>query len=504
MRGDAASPSRPMADDEPGPALRARQPGRHDVRRRTMLITGIGGIGSALALGAPASAARSEPDRPVSILFAIADDWGCPDAGAYGSPAARTPTFDRLADEGALFTRAFCAAPSCTPSRNAILTGQAPHRLGAGANLWSELSPAYEVYPDLLEQAGYRTGRMRKGYGPGVHPQWPHDPAGPDFPSFADFLQGQPERTPFCFWLGTTDPHRPYDPELGEHSGIDPADVDIPPYLPDTPEVRTDAVNYLAEVQRFDREVGDALRLLDERGLAEHTIVVMTSDHGWPWPRAKANAYDAGTHVPLAIRWPGRVTAGTVIDRLTVLSDLAPTFLDATGLPVPAAMTGQSLLPALSGTAAPREFVVIERERHASAREGNLAYPVRALRTDRWLYIRNFFPERWPAGDPDFASGKQGAFGDIDAGPTKTQLLANRDRPGFAEAFQLATGKRPKEELYDLDSDPYSLTNLTDDPGRAVVRIRLREQLRKWMLRTGDPRAVDPRTDFWDKVEYFG
>ncbi|WP_258563137.1 sulfatase family protein [Streptomyces phytophilus] len=476
-------------------------PGGKDVRRRTMLI---GGVAGALALGMPARAAGRGPDRPVNILFAIADDWGYPDAGANGSPAARTPTFDRLAAEGALFTRAFCAALSCTPSRNAILTGQAPHRLGAGANLWSELAATFDVYPDLLGQAGYRVGRMRKGYGPGVSPQWPHDPAGPGFPSFEEFLGQQPERTPFCFWLGSSDPHRPYDPELGEQSGIDPAAVDIPPYLPDTPEIRADVVNYLAEVQRFDREVGDALQLLDERGLAENTIVVMTGDHGWPWPRAKANTYDAGTHVPLAIRWPGRARPGTVIDRLTVLSDLAPTFLDTAGLPVPAAMTGQSLVPALSGTAAPREFVVIERERHARAREGNLSYPVRALRTDRWLYIRNFFPERWPAGDPDFDLGLQGIFGDIDAGPTKTQLLENRHEPEFAEAFQLATGKRPTEELYDLASDPHSLENLADDPEHAALKTRLRAQLRNWMRHTGDPRAVAPRTDFWDNVEYYG
>lgn len=468
------------------------------------MLTGITGVTGALALGTPARATQSEPDPPVNILFAIADDWGYPDAGAYGSRAARTPTFDRLAREGALFTRAFTAAPSCTASRNAILTGQAPHRLGAGANLWSELPATFDVYPTLLGQAGYRVGRMRKGYGPGPFPQWPHDPAGPGFTSFAEFLQGQQDRTPFCFWLGSSDPHRPYDPEFGKQSGIDPADVDIPPYLPDTPEIRDDAVNYLAEVQRFDREIGDALRLLEERGLAENTIVVMTGDHGWPWPRAKTNTYDAGSHVPLAVRWPGRVAPGTVVDRLTVLSDLAPTFLDAAGLPVPGAMTGQSLLPALSGRAAPREFVVIERERHSYAREGNLAYPVRALRSDRWLYIRNFFPERWPAGDPEPPAPDRGAFADIDAGPTKTQFLENRDEPGFSWAFQLAAGKRPEEELYDLDADPHSLKNLADDPRRAAVKARLRGQLRSWMIRTRDPRAKDPRTDFWDKVEYFG
>jgi arylsulfatase A-like enzyme len=475
--------------------------------RRGLLRMTAGVVASVTTSSVFVRGAEARAERP-NILFAIADDWGYPHAGAYGYKAARTPTFDRLATEGALFTRAFCAAPTCTASRGSILTGQAPHCLEEGANLWSFLPPKFVTYPDLLEKAGYRIGKMRKAWGPGKLVDRKRDPAGPNFRSFEEFLKGQEKGTrgaPFCFWYGSPDPHRPYDPKLGEASGIDAKTVEVPPYLPDTPEVRADIVNYLAEVQRFDRELGDALKLLEARGLAQDTLVAVTGDNGWPFPRAKANLYDAGTRVPLAIRWPARVKGGLVVHRVTSLTDLAPTFLQAAGLDVPADMTGTTFLSLVlgQGITPPENVIVIERERHARARAGNVGYPARALRTDRWLYVRNFFPERWPAGDPDLAAS-QGVFSDIDAGPTKTQLLENRERPAFARAFHLATDKRAAEELYDLDADPHGLRNLAADPEFAGVKKRAGEQLSSWMRRTKDPRFENPRDGRWDGMEYFG
>jgi arylsulfatase A-like enzyme len=452
----------------------------------------------------PALARAADTDRP-NILFAIADDWGYPDAGAYGTKAARTPTFDALAAQGMLFTRAFSAAPSCTPSRGSILTGQAPHRLEQGGNLWSDLPPKFAVYPDLLEHAGYAVGSYRKAWGPGKMIDRPRPPAGPVFKSFDAFLATVPADKPFCFWFGASDPHRPYQPQLAEQSGIDPKDVTVPPYLPDTPEVRRDIVDYLAEVQRFDRELGQALKALEASGRAKNTLVIVSADNGWPWPRAKANLYDAGTRQPFVAAWPGRIKPGTKTDRLTVLTDLAPTFLEAAGLPAPADMTGQSLLPLLLGKDVPaRDAVFLERERHARAREGNLAYPGRAVRTDRHLYIRNFEPDRWPAGDPEYASASQGAFGDIDAGPTKDYLLRHRTDPAVAPFFNFATAKRPAEELYDVQADPHCLTNLAADPAHAQTKAALAAQLARWMNDTNDPRAANPRDDRWDKYEYHG
>jgi arylsulfatase A-like enzyme len=466
------------------------------VIRRTVLTSGAG---AALAFAMRPSVARAVGSRP-NILVAVADDWGHPHASVYGYPGVRTPAFDRVAAEGAVFRRAFCAAPTCTASRGAILTGQAPHRLGEGANLQSFLPTALDVYPDLLEAAGYRVGKTRKGWGPGVLGERTRNPAGPNFLSFEDFLGGQPAEAPFCFWLGSSDPHRPYAGG-GETSGIDPQSISVPPYLPDTPEVRADIVEYLAEVQRFDMGVAHALALLDHRGLADNTLVVVTGDNGWPFPRGKANLYDSGSRVPLAMRWPARVPAGQDVSRLTTLTDLAPTFMAAAGLSVPSSMTGQSLLPTLTGTTAGRSFVVVERERHANARTGNLGYPVRALRTRRWLYIRNFFPERWPAGDPDY-SGSQGFFSDIDASPTKAQLVDNRDHAEFADAFHRATDRRGAEELYDVLADPHCLRDLSASRQHAQTKANLATKLQRWMRRTADQRASEPQTTFWDDVPY--
>src|SRR5688500_4491887 len=191
-------------------------------------------------MSATLSRAQAPGARP-NILFAIADDWGYPHAGVYGYRAAKTPVFDRLAREGALFTRAFCAAPTCTASRGSILTGQAPHRLEEGANLWSHLPAKFKTYPELLEKAGYRIGKMRKAWWPGRNEEGAADPARPN--SRADaFMERQEEGTPCCFCFGASGPHRAYEPKLGDSSGIDATDVEVPPYVPDTPEVRADVV----------------------------------------------------------------------------------------------------------------------------------------------------------------------------------------------------------------------------------------------------------------------
>ena len=457
----------------------------------------------ALVLLCSAALAASAQQR-MNVLFCIADDWGYPHASAYGDKAVKTPAFDRVAKEGALFTRAFSAAPSCTASRASILTGQAPHRLGVGANLHSDLPAKYATYPDLLEKAGYVTGKTRKAWGPGKLQERTTDPAGKNFRSFDDFLKGVPDGKPFCFWLGASDPHRPYEGALAKTANIDPKNVAITPYVPDTPATRAVAVDYLAEVQRFDADVAAALDLLDKKGLAGNTVVVITGDNGWPWPRAKANLYDAGTRQPFAIRWPGR-TGGQTIDRLTVLTDLAPTFLDAAGVAIPADMTGQSLMPVLGKGAkvGPRGAVFLERERHANCRANNVGYPIRAIRTEKHLYIRNYFPDRWPAGDPD-STGVQGAFGDIDAGPTKALILAKRDDPEHRKFFDLACAKRPAAELYDVEADPHQLTNLAADEKHAATKAELAAKLQKWMAETGDLRATEPQTTAWDAYPYYG
>jgi N-sulfoglucosamine sulfohydrolase len=450
------------------------------------------------------------PQRPAdvrrpNILFVIADDWSFPHAGAYGDPVVRTPVFDRIAREGVLFRNAFAAAPSCTPSRASLLTGRPVHQLEEGGTLWGSLPAKFDVYPDLLEAAGYVVGSTRKGWGPGnvEAAGRTRNPAGPPFPNFNSFFMQLPKDKPFCFWFGSNDPHRPYDPGAGAKSGLTADKVVVPRFLPDTPEVRADLLDYYSEVERLDREVGEIIAALDAAGQLDNTLIVWTSDNGMPFPRAKANLYDGGTRVPLAIRLPGTVKGGRTLDDFVVLTDLAPTLLDFAGVKAPPTMTGRSLMPLLAGQSqAGRDRVFLERERHANVRRGDLSYPARAVRTKDFLYIRNFRPERWPAGDPEmyFAVGD---FGDIDGGPSKDLLLTRRTDPSIARFFTLATAKRPAEELFDLRRDPGQLENVARQSAYARTKQDLRAALDRWMRDTADPRATTD-DDRWDRYPYYG
>jgi arylsulfatase A-like enzyme len=450
------------------------------------------------------TALATKDTRP-NLLFAIADDWSWPHAGAYGDRGVKTPTFDRLAEEGVLFTHAYCASPSCTPSRGAILTGQPVHRLENGANLWSMLPAKFAVYPDLLERAGYRVGFTRKGWGPGTLEGTgrSRNPAGPRFKDFNQFFDDVPDDKPFCFWFGSVDPHRNYEKGSGLKSGMKLADASVPPFLPDTPEVRSDILDYYWEVQRFDREVGEILSRLEKAGRLDNTVVVMTSDNGMPFPRAKANVYEYGTRMPLAMRWPAGLPAGRRYDGFVSAIDFAPTFLLAAGLTPPVEMKGRDLIGAfVPCPPAARDNVFVERERHANVRKGDLGYPCRAVRTRNFLYIRNLRPDRWPAGDP-VKYVDVGPFGDVDNSPTKQFILDNRDDPSIAPFFKLAFDKRPAEELYDLRADPGQRTNVAEQPHYADEKAALRASLDQWMKNTGDPRAVSD-DDHFDRYPYVG
>jgi N-sulfoglucosamine sulfohydrolase len=451
--------------------------------------------------------------RPPNILFCIADDWSWPHAGIGGDPVVKTPTFDRVAREGVLFQNAFVTAPSCTPSRGAIVAGQWHWRLEEGANLWSTLPAKFPVYPDLLEKAGYHVGVTRKGWGPGQHQPGgrTRNPAGPAYKDFNAFLAARPAEAPFCFWFGSQDPHRPYEWQSGVKSGMKLEDVRVPVYLPDHETVRTDLCDYYWEVQRFDREVGEILNTLEAKGELENTLVVITGDNGLPFPRAKSNLYDAGTHVPLAVRWPAQVRGGRTVEDFVSLQDLAPTFLEAAGSKPVSEMTGRSLLGLLtsdkSGRLDPaRDHVLTGKERHAWVRQGGLGYPCRAIRTHEYLYIRNFQPDRWPAGDP--AGGGESrypgwVYGDIDGGPTKTYMLEHTDNPAVKRLLDLAVAKRPAEELFDLRKDPNQFNNVAGDPAYAQVKNDLATRLMAELKATGDPRALG-QGEVFDTYPYYG
>ncbi len=457
---------------------------------------------------------EESPEQP-NIIFAIADDWGWPHAGSYGDPVVQTPAFDRVAREGVLFNHAYISSPSCTPSRNAILTGQYHWRLGTGANLWSTLDTAIPVYPLLLEEAGYLIGHYRKSWGPGKLDGWDKHPAGEQYEQgFEDFLSNWDGSKPFCFWLGSSDPHRPYDEGSGAKSGMDLDKIRLFECFPDDPVVRSDVADYYYEVQRFDTLVMNAIISLEKIGQLENTIIVVTGDHGMPFPRCKSNNYDSGARIPLAIRWgSGIKSPGRIIGDFTSMVDMAPTFLELAGVEIPEVMTGKSLVSLLKsekqGIIDPdqRGYVLHGKERHVPGQEGHMGgYPSRAIRNHDFLYIRNFKPDRWPAGTPNHGKAYIPRFwlADCDNGPTKTYMVENRDKDDHHSLlYELSFGKRPAEELYDCRRDPEQLLNLADDPAYADIKESMADLLMEQLELTADPRVIGGGDKF-DEYPYLG
>jgi len=485
----------------------------YDSRRDFLKAIGLGAASLAFAGCTNASepiGSGASKKRP-NILFCLADDWSWPHASIAGDKVVKTPTFDRVARQGVLFENAFVSAPSCTPSRGAILTGQWHWRLEEGGNLHGTL-PAN----------GYHVGYTRKGWAPGRNAPGgrKRNPAGPQYKNFEEFMKARPEGKPFCFWFGGYDPHRGYKWQSGVKSGMKLEDVEVPACLPDSEEVRTDICDYYWEVQRFDTEVGGLLKMLEEAGELDNTLVVISGDNGLPFPRCKSNLYDTGTNAPLAACWPAAVKGGRVVEDFISLSDLAPTFLEAAGLKPTAQMTARSFLNILrSGKSGrvdrKRDHVLTGKERHVVCQEtGTGGYPMRAIRTHDFLYIRNFKPERWPAGAPKgYAQsidinvarprGTHFGYADVDAAPTKSYMLKYRNDPKLKRLFELGFGKRPAEELYDLDKDPDQLNNVAGKSEYAQVKKNLAEALMTELKETNDPRVLG-KGDAFDQYPYYG
>ena len=473
----------------------------------------------------------SGDDRP-NILFAISDDQSYPHASAYGGKSIFTPAFDRVARNGVLFTNAITASPGCSPSRASILTGRYTWQNEHAGTHASKFSSKFATYPRLLQDAGYHVGYTGKGWGPGNYKDggFKENPAGPSYSvtskqtpdgirgtdyaaSFSKFMTERKDDQPFCFWYGSSEPHRSFGKGIGLAHGGQLSDVSVPKFLPDTPEVRSDLLDYEYEIEWFDTHLGRILAEIERAGELENTIVVVTSDNGMAFPRAKANCYEFGIHMPLAISWPAKAKGGRIVHDMVSLTDLMPTYLEACEIEHPGEypMGGRSLLPILLSD---KDGLVDEtrtaassaRERHSSSRWNNLAYPQRCLRTQQYLYIRNFRPERWPAGTPqkfgtsNYAKNKadaaklgpmHAAYHDIDACPTMTLLTDNVDDPNFKRFLDLAVAHRPAEELFNIASDPDCLHNLADSKEHEDVKAKLSKQLDSFLRETKDPRILD-------------
>jgi len=492
--------------------------------RRVMLAA----AGLVLAAYLPLRGVPSQqPARP-NILFAIADDWSFGHAGAYGARWVRTPAFDRVAREGLLFSRAYTPNAKCAPSRSILLTGRQSWQLEEAANHVPFFPVKFKTWVEALGDNGYFAGMTGKGWGPGVandaqgKPRQmtgrPFDarkapaPAAGIAPAdyaanFADFLDAAPKGQPWSFWYGGREPHRRFEYGSGvARANKKLSDIDrVPGYWPDNDVVRNDMLDYAYEVEHFDRHLERMLRLLEERGLLDDTIVIVTSDNGMPFPRVKGYTYDSANHMPLAVMWRrGIKAAPRVVDDYVSFVDLAATLIDLAGLKWSATgmqpTSGRSLTDILfsdkSGRInAERDHVLLGQERHDVGRPGDAGYPIRAIIKDDALYLRNYEPSRWPAGNPETG------YLNTDGSPTKTDILQAR-RDGRDKGFwALAFGKRPAEELYDLKQDPDSVNNLA---GQAAHRKR-KEQLRQLMERElraqGDPRQFG-RGAIFDRYVY--
>ena len=434
--------------------------------------------GIACLLLAGCAAASAGPSRPVNVVVLIADDLGEGDLSCYGHPVLRTPNIDRIAREGVRFDRAFLTISSCSPSRASILTGRYPHSTGA-PDLHQPLPGDQWTVARYLRGAGYHTMAVGKWHlGAPEKKQWDQvvDASGVDLPKKAlALLSERPKDKPFFFWVASHDPHRPF----GETPGIaphDPAKVVVPPYLPDHPLIRKELALYYDRIARLDLHVGAILGELSRQGVLDSTFVVFLSDNGMPFPRAKTTLYDSGIRTPLLVRYPPRYGAGTVDVQLVSAVDLAPTILDLADVE-PRTMQGRAIR-------GPRRDAVF-----AEANWHDFAQFTRAVRTERFLFVRNFYPDKplWNSVDSIQSDTWTGML---------EMKAAGRLTPAQAALF---VEPRPEEELYDLEQDPHALRDVAADPARGETRAALRKRLAVWMQETGDAVPARRVPDGWTR-----
>jgi N-sulfoglucosamine sulfohydrolase len=457
-----------------------------------------------------------------NILFAIADDashFGC-----YGHTFVKTPTIDKLSEQGIRFTQAFTTNPKCAPSRASILTGKHTWQNKESSQHWNFWPDDLTVFPDLLEQAGYHIGYTGKPWAPG---EWERcgrtcNPVGPEYNShsltppqgsnistidyaenFEEFLRQKDQEQPFCFWYGGLEPHRDYNFGEGQLHGKSLTEITrVPPYWPDEKRIRTDMLDYAFEIEWFDQQLGKMICKLKECGQYENTLIIITSDNGAPFPRVKGQMYDDDFRLPFVAVWKNKIFPNRVVDDIISFIDIAPTFLEAAGIPLPEDMFGKSLFDIFSAFGSgvvteTRNRAYMGRERHDLGREDDKGYPVRCLRTPKFLYCRNFEPDRWPAGNPETN------YTNCDNSPTKERILELKKLKKNAYYWHLAFGKRPSEELYDIEKDPYCLENLAADPAFFLLKEELWKELEEVLIDTQDPRLCG-NPDFFDFIEYTG
>jgi N-sulfoglucosamine sulfohydrolase len=431
-----------------------------------------------------AVAAAALPAAP-NILIFIADDHGAGDLSIYGHPVLKTPNMDRIGREGMVFDRAFLTISSCSPSRSSILTGRYPHSTGA-EDLHMPLPAEQTTIARSLKAEGYHGVAVGKWHlGEAERANWAaiRECGGAETADRAiEQLRARPKDKPFFFWVASVDPHRPYE-EGAIATPHRPEDVIVPPYLPDHPLIRKDLALYYDEVTRFDQHIGRILGELESQGVLDETIVVYLSDNGMPFPRAKTTLYDSGIRTPLLVRYPPLVPQGKLQSGLFSVVDLIPTLLEIAGVEHPTA-EGVSRLEMWRDPEAPgREAVYAEANWH------DFEQFTRAVRTERYLLVRNYYWEKplWSSVDSVNSITWRGFLEALRAG----SLTA-------AQRF-LMLEPRPFEEFYDLQVDPESLENVVENPRYGAELNRHRILLDNWRVETADQMPKEPRRDGWTR-----
>ncbi|MCF2949007.1 sulfatase [Paraglaciecola aquimarina] len=422
----------------------------------------------------------SYSNAPPNIVLIIADDLNWDDIGAYGHPNIHTPNLDNMAQNGMRFDSAYLTASSCSPSRSSILTGRYPHNTDAEQLHW-DLPLSQTTFSEKLKEAGYWTGAAGKWHmGEAIKERFDMvreayygNGSLSGSSEWLALLDYRPKDQPFFLWLAAWDAHRPWVPGQKDlpHQHKQ-TDVRLPPYYPPTELYLNDFVNYYDEISRFDMNVGKVISKLEKQGIADNTLVIVIADNGRPYARDKTTLFDSGVKTPFIVHWPkGIKQKGSTTKSIVSSIDLSATFLDLANVQKPSTIEGKSFKDLFQTPNKPfRQYAFSERNWH------DFEDHARTARSKRYRYVRNNYNDlpATPSGDTVYHETWDELIRLYDAG----MLNMHQSRPFIAP--------RAKEELYDLQNDPYELYNLVDDPKHQRVLVEHRDALDNWIKESGD------------------
>ncbi len=436
-----------------------------------------------------------------NLVFMIADDCTYLDMEVYGGQA-KTPALNRLAGQGMQFSRCFQTAPMCSPTRHNIYTGIYPVKSGAWPN-HTNVYPGTRSIAHYLQDAGYRVALSGKTH---IAPResFPfeysndfktNDPAKPDpYPALKTLIEeSKAARNPFCIFACSNEPHTPYT--KGDPSAYPPGSLKLPPSWVDTPETRRFYSMYLAEITYFDAQCSALLKLLEQQGVADNTLVMVVSEQGSAFPFAKWTCFELGLTSGMIVRWPGKVKPGSKSAALVEYCDVTPTFLDAAGLKTPQTMDGKSFLDVLLGRRKEHKTYTYGIHTTRGIINGSDTFGIRSCGTKTHRYIRNLHP------DIKFTNAVTREGGDK-ANFWMSWVARAETGDKHAKAMTDKYSFRPAEELYDVVNDPHCLNNLIDDPSLTGLKLDLSNRLDAWMKQQGDKGAETEAIAHTRKASY--